>query len=124
MIAPIAKYTIKGALWYQGESEAGRGLGHVYGEALETLVGDWRRAFGQGNFPFFYVQLANFGNAAKNGHWMRVQEGQVKAAGLKKTGVGFFARFLVELTSALGDVNCLHIVQNQGKRTTIEAASW
>ncbi|MCX6604158.1 MAG: sialate O-acetylesterase [Acidobacteria bacterium] len=87
MIAPIAKYTIKGALWYQGESEAGRGLGHVYGEALETLVGDWRRAFGQGNFPFFYVQLANFGNAAKNGHWMRVQEGQVKAAGLKKTGV-------------------------------------
>lgn len=87
MIAPIAKYSIKGALWYQGETEAGRSQGHIYGDALETLVTDWRRAFGQGNFPFFYVQLANFGNAAKNGHWMRVQEGQVKAANLKKTGV-------------------------------------
>jgi sialate O-acetylesterase len=87
MIAPIAKYSIKGALWYQGETEAGRRQGHIYGEALKTLVTDWRRAFGQGDFPFFYVQLANFGNAANYGHWMRVQEGQVKAAQLKKTGV-------------------------------------
>jgi sialate O-acetylesterase len=87
MIAPLAKYTIKGALWYQGETEAGRSQGHIYGEALRTMVTDWRRTFGQGDFPFFYVQLANFGNAAKNGHWMRVQEGQVKAASLKRTGV-------------------------------------
>jgi sialate O-acetylesterase len=81
------KYTIKGALWYQGETEAGRSQGHIYGEALMTLVDDWRRAFGQGEFPFFWVQLANFGNAAKNGHWMRVQEGQVKATALRGTGV-------------------------------------
>jgi len=87
MIAPLAKYTIKGALWYQGESESGRAQGHIYGEALRTLATDWRRAFGHGDFPFFWVQLANFGNAAKNGHWMRVQEGQVKATSLKRTGV-------------------------------------
>lgn len=87
MIAPLAKYTIKGAIWYQGETEAGRGQGHVYGDALMTLVEDWRQAFGQGEFPFFWVQLANFGNARKNGHWMRVQEGQVKAASLRGTGV-------------------------------------
>ena len=43
MIAPLAKYTIKGALWYQGETEAGRAQGHVYGDALMTLVQDWRR---------------------------------------------------------------------------------
>ena len=48
---------------------------------------DWRRAFGQGDFPFYWVQLANYGNAAKNGHWMRVQEGQVKATALRNTGV-------------------------------------
>ncbi len=48
MMAPLAKYTIKGALWYQGETEAGRAQGHVYGEAMMTLVQDWRRAFGQG----------------------------------------------------------------------------
>ena len=87
MIAPLVKYTIKGALWYQGETEAGRAQGHVYGEAMMTLVQDWRRAFGQGDFPFYWVQLANYGNAAKNGHWMKVQEGQVKATALRNTGV-------------------------------------
>ncbi len=87
MVAPLIKYTIKGALWYQGETEAGRSQGHLYGEALMTLVQDWRRAFGQGDFPFYWVQLANYGNAAKNGHWMRVQEGQVKATALRNTGV-------------------------------------
>jgi sialate O-acetylesterase len=87
MIAPLVKYTIKGALWYQGETEAGRAQGHIYGDALMTLVQDWRRAFGQGDFPFYWVQLANYGNAARNGHWMRVQEGQVKATALRNTGV-------------------------------------
>jgi sialate O-acetylesterase len=87
MIAPLVKYTIKGALWYQGETEAGRAQGHIYGDALMTLVQDWRRAFGQGDFPFYWVQLANYGNAVKNGHWMRVQEGQVKATALRHTGV-------------------------------------
>jgi sialate O-acetylesterase len=87
MVAPLVKYTIKGALWYQGETEAGRSQGQIYGEALMTLVQDWRRAFGQGDFPFYWVQLANYGNAAKNGHWMRVQEGQVKATALRNTGV-------------------------------------
>lgn len=87
MIAPLLKYTIKGALWYQGETEAGRAQGHVYGEALMTLVRDWRGAFAQGDFPFYWVQLANFGNAPKNGHWMLVQEGQVQATALRSTGV-------------------------------------
>jgi sialate O-acetylesterase len=87
MIAPLLKYTIGGALWYQGETEAGRAQGHIYGEALMTLVNDWRRAFGQGDFPFYWVQLANYGNAVKNGHWMRVQEGQVQATALRRTGV-------------------------------------
>lgn len=87
MMAPLVKYTIKGALWYQGETEAGRAQGHIYGDALMALVEDWRRAFGQGDFPFFWVQLANFGNASKNGHWMRVQEGQMKATSLRGTGM-------------------------------------
>ncbi|MBA2558116.1 MAG: hypothetical protein H0V12_12365 [Chloroflexi bacterium] len=87
MIAPLVTYTIKGAVWYQGETEVGRAQGHIYGDALMTLVQDWRRAFGQGDFPFYWVQLANYGNALKNGHWMRVQEGQVKATALRHTGV-------------------------------------
>jgi sialate O-acetylesterase len=87
MMAPLVKYTIKGTLWYQGESEASRAQGHIYGDAMMTLVQDWRRAWGQGDFPFYWVQLANFANAPKNGHWMRVQEGQVKATALRNTGV-------------------------------------
>ena len=91
MIAPLVKYTIKGALWYQGETEAGRAQGDIYGEALMTLVRDWRRAFGQGDFPFYWVQLANYGNATKNGHWMLVQEGQVAATALRNTGVAIIS---------------------------------
>jgi sialate O-acetylesterase len=91
MIAPLVKYTIKGALWYQGETEAGRAQGDIYGEALMTLVRDWRRAFGQGDFPFYWVQLANYGNATKNGHWMLVQEGQVTATALRNTGVAIIS---------------------------------
>jgi sialate O-acetylesterase len=87
MIAPLVKYTIKGVLWYQGESEAARAQGHIYGEAMMTLVQDWRRAFALGDVPFYWVQLTNFANAPKNGHWMRVQEGQVHATALRNTGV-------------------------------------
>jgi sialate O-acetylesterase len=105
MIAPLAKYTIKGALWYQGETEAGRSQGHIYGEAMMTLVQDWRRAFGQGDFPFYWVQLASYGNAVKNGHWMRVQEGQVKATALRNTGV--------VITNDIGDHTSIHPTNKQ-----------
>ncbi len=116
MIAPLVKYTIKGALWYQGETEAGRAQGHIYGEALMTLVEDWRRAFGQGDFPFFWVQLANYGNAAKNGHWMRVQEGQVKATALRNTGVA--------VINDIGEPTDIHPTNKQdvGRRLALLAA--
>lgn len=115
MLAPLVKYTIKGALWYQGETEAGRGQGHIYGDALMTLVQDWRRAFGEGDFPFFWVQLANFGNAAKNGHWMKVQEGQVKATALRGTGVA--------VINDIGEATDIHPKNKQdvGKRLALLA---
>jgi sialate O-acetylesterase len=115
MIAPLVKYTIKGALWYQGETEAGRAQGHIYGEALMTLVQDWRRAFAQGDFPFYWVQLANYGNAAKNGHWMRVQEGQVKATALRNTGVA--------ITNDIGNPTNIHPTNKQdvGRRLAMLA---
>lgn len=115
MMAPLVKYTIKGALWYQGETEAGRGQGHLYGDALMTLVRDWRRAFGQGDFPFFWVQLANFGNAAKNGHWMKVQEGQMKATALRNTGMA--------VINDIGEAGDIHPKNKQdvGKRLALAA---
>jgi sialate O-acetylesterase len=115
MLAPLVKYTIKGALWYQGETEAGRAQGHIYGDAMTTLVEDWRKAFGQGEFPFFWVQLANYGNAAKNGHWMRVQEGQVKATALRGTGV--------VVINDIGEATDIHPTNKQdvGKRLALLA---
>jgi sialate O-acetylesterase len=58
MIAPLVPFGIKGAIWYQGESNAGRA--QQYRTLLPTLVRDWRSRFGVGDFPFYIVQLANF----------------------------------------------------------------
>jgi sialate O-acetylesterase len=58
MIAPLIPYGIKGAIWYQGESNAGRAV--QYRTLLPTMIKDWRSRFGVGDFPFFIVQLANF----------------------------------------------------------------
>ena len=58
MIAPLVPFGVKGAIWYQGESNAGRPL--QYRTLLPTMIRDWRSRFGVGDFPFLIVQLANF----------------------------------------------------------------
>jgi sialate O-acetylesterase len=58
MIAPLAPFTFKGAIWYQGESNAGRG--YEYRTLLPTMITSWRETFGEGDFPFLIVQLAGF----------------------------------------------------------------
>ena len=58
MISPLVPYGIKGAIWYQGEANAGRAKN--YHALLSLMIGDWRQSFGQGDFSFYIVQLANF----------------------------------------------------------------
>ncbi len=58
MISPLLNYSIKGAIWYQGESNTGRPV--EYRELLPALINDWRKNWKQGDFPFLIVQLANF----------------------------------------------------------------
>ncbi len=58
MIAPLVPFGVKGAIWYQGEANAGRGK--QYQTLLPTMIKDWRNRFGVGEFPFYIVQLANF----------------------------------------------------------------
>ena len=58
MIAPVAPLAITGAIWYQGEANAGRA--QQYRTLLPAMIADWRRSFGQGDFPFYIVSLAAF----------------------------------------------------------------
>ena len=60
MIEPLAPYGIRGALWYQGESNLERSQSDVYADLLTKHVAAWRSLWGQGEFPFFYVQIAPF----------------------------------------------------------------
>jgi sialate O-acetylesterase len=56
MISPLIPYTIRGALWYQGEANSGEQRAQIYGKQLQTLIGDWRKRWGD-DFYFSYVQL-------------------------------------------------------------------
>jgi sialate O-acetylesterase len=56
MIAPLVPLSIRGAIWYQGESNAGRA--HLYRSLFADMISNWRLDFGQGDFPFLMVQLA------------------------------------------------------------------
>jgi len=58
-LAPLVPYGLKGVVWYQGESNVGES--GLYRRMLPLMIQDWRRAWGQGDFPFLQVQLANFG---------------------------------------------------------------
>jgi sialate O-acetylesterase len=56
MIAPLLPYAIRGVIWYQGESNVGRE--RQYRTLFPAMIADWRRAWGEGNFPFLFVQIA------------------------------------------------------------------
>lgn len=58
MIAPLIPYTIRGVIWYQGESNAGRA--RQYRDLFPAMIGDWRSRWGLGDFPFLCVQIAPY----------------------------------------------------------------
>ncbi len=82
MIAPLIPFAIKGAIWYQGESNASRY--EEYSELLSLLVRDWRAQWGQGDFPFIIQQLVNNGTPStdpnKRMSWPFIREAQMQVA--------------------------------------------
>lgn len=64
MIAPLLPLSIRGAIWYQGESNVSRA--HQYRTLFPTMIQNWRTDFAQGDFPFYFVQIAPFGYARGN----------------------------------------------------------
>jgi len=76
-IAPLVGYAMRGALWYQGEANAGGGI--EYRTLLPRLIGDWRKRWAQGDFPFLVVQLAAWDmdkNPAPMHQWPWLREAQ------------------------------------------------
>ena len=117
MIAPLLPYAIKGAIWYQGESNAGRAM--QYRTLLPVMIKDWRARFGVGDFPFFIVQLASFMAVNQNpeeSQWAELREAQtLTAQNLPNVGLG--------LAIDIGDAQDIHPKNKQevGRRLALAA---
>ena len=84
MIAPIAGFTVKGNIWYQGESNVF--ADKHYAQALVNLINSWREAWGQPDMPFYFAQIAPYANAPSLG----VRDAQFQVwleSGLKNVGM-------------------------------------
>ena len=84
MLYPILGFGIKGVIWYQGESNVDQA--YEYNFLFPFLIEQWRKEWGQGNFPFYWVQLANFHPPTGEGRWAELREAQTKALRLPHTG--------------------------------------
>ena len=88
MIAPLIPYAIAGTIWYQGESNSSRA--YQYRKLFPTMIQDWRKHWGQGDFPFLFVQLPNFMDAvAQPGEsdWAELREAQSMTLSLPNTAM-------------------------------------
>jgi hypothetical protein len=86
MVHPLIPFAIKGAIWYQGESNAPRA--EQYRTLFPALITDWRKQWGQGDFPFIWVQLPNFKQRKTepaDSDWAELREAQSMALKLPNT---------------------------------------
>jgi len=114
MINPIIPYGIKGAIWYQGESNADRAK--QYQRIFPEMITDWRTHWNQGDFTFLFVSLANYMEPTKQpseSAWAELREAQTKTLALPKTGMA--------LAIDLGEAGDIHPRNKQdvGKRLAL-----
>ncbi len=85
----LAPFGIRGAIWYQGEANGGEGV--EYFHKMQALIGGWRRVWNQGDFPFYFVQLADFRGPNKNAGggdgWAKHREAQRQSLTIPRTGM-------------------------------------
>ena len=85
MIVPLIPYAVRGALWYQGESNVGRAT--EYAELFPAMIRDWRESWGQGDFAFLFVQLPNYADNHPTGtNWAELRDAQNAALKLPQVG--------------------------------------
>ncbi len=98
MIAPLTRFPIRGVIWYQGEANSGD-RAPLYAHLFQTMITDWRRSWDEGDFPFLFVQIANW-KTEPDGRWPEVRDAQRKALALRNTGMA--------VTIDIGDPVDLH----------------
>ncbi len=119
MLNPLIPYGIKGAIWYQGETNAGRAF--QYRKAFPLMIKDWRQYWGEGDFPFYFVQLASFnagnGDSGNGSTWAELREAQSMTLSLPNTGMA--------VTTDIGEATDIHPKNKQdvGKRLAAIALS-
>ncbi len=112
MINPLIPYAFRGVIWYQGETNAGRA--YQYRKAFPLMITDWRKRWNNGDFPFYFVQLASFnaanGNSNNGSTWAELREAQAKILSLPNTGMA--------VITDIGDSSNIHPKDKQdvGKR--------
>lgn len=115
MINPLLPYAIRGTLWYQGEANASRAS--EYRALFATLITAWRAHFGQGDFPFYWVNLANFKAPSDDTGmaWAFLREAQTQALALPNTGQA--------MAIDIGDPDNIHPADKQevGRRLALLA---
>ena len=116
MVHPIVPYAIRGALWYQGESNLRDGM--LYHEKMKALINGWREVWGQGDFPFYFVQLAPFNYGGRNANPLflpQIWEAQAATLALRNTGMA--------VTTDIGNLRDIHPRNKQdvGRRLALWA---
>ncbi|MFT7676394.1 MAG: sialate O-acetylesterase [Planctomycetota bacterium] len=85
MLEPLTPFSIRGAIWYQGESNRTRA--EQYQRLFPAMIADWRRRFDQGDFPFYFVQIAPFNYGGDTGQAAELREAQLMTLSLANTGM-------------------------------------
>jgi sialate O-acetylesterase len=114
MVAPVVDYAIKGAIWYQGESNSRTDFAPMYAKLFPAMIADWRAQWHAGNFPFLFVQIANFKSNGSEG-WAVIREAQRRSLAVANTAMA--------VTIDIGDPDNVHPADKQtvGARLALAA---
>ncbi len=116
-VNPLIPYAIRGVIWYQGEGNTG--MGYAYRNLFPLVIKDWRKRWNQGDFPFLFVQLANwsggFPKDPQQSEWAELRESQHKTLSLPNTAMA--------VAIDIGEAGNIHPANKQdvGKRLALAA---
>ncbi|GAB3431260.1 sialate O-acetylesterase [Niabella aquatica] len=114
MIAPLVPFAIKGAIWYQGESNVGRAK--QYTTLFPLMISEWRKQWNEGDFPFYFVQIAPFKYGGNQTDAAQLRDAQRRT-------LSFAANTGMAVTLDIGDINNIHPANKQevGRRLALWA---